>query len=365
MPNFNGLWTKTQQMQASSVWPRTPNAPTGISATISNSRSVVSFTAPTDIGYPAGITSYRVTANPGNITAVGTSSPITITGLTNDTNYTISVCAINLSGNSPESSTVSVTPVNLGQVLYNTAGTYSWVAPTGVTSISVVAVGAGGGGYVHAGGGGGLRYYNNLTVTPGSSYTITVGLPGGSQDTNINGGNSSFAASLVANGGASGNQSLSRTGTGGTGTSIGGSIGGGNGGTGSLYNGSYRGGGGGAGGYAGAGGNGTTGGTATAGAGGGAGGGYSNFNNSNMGAGGGVGIYGQGANGAAGTSNTNDAGGKGGSGGANGAYQGGSDAYKGGYYGGGASGDGAGGVGAVRIIWGPGRSFPSTNTTDL
>ena len=66
---------------------------------------------------------------------------------------------------------------------YTTAGTYSWVAPAGVTSVSVVAVGggAGGGGYrccctsiatVHGGGGGGLGYQNNLTVVPGNSYSV-------------------------------------------------------------------------------------------------------------------------------------------------------------------------------------------------
>ncbi len=33
-----------------------------------------------------------------------------------------------------------------GQQAYTTAGTYSWVAPSGVTSVSVVAVGGGGSG---------------------------------------------------------------------------------------------------------------------------------------------------------------------------------------------------------------------------
>ena len=32
-----------------------------------------------------------------------------------------------------------------GQQAYTTAGTYSWVCPAGVTSVSVVAVGGGGG----------------------------------------------------------------------------------------------------------------------------------------------------------------------------------------------------------------------------
>ena len=57
-----------------------------------------------------------------------------------------------------------------GQQAYTTAGTYSWVAPSGVTSISVVAVGGGG----RAGGGGGLGYKNNITVTPGNSYSVVI-----------------------------------------------------------------------------------------------------------------------------------------------------------------------------------------------
>ena len=69
-----------------------------------------------------------------------------------------------------------------GQQEYTTAGTYSWVAPTGVTSVSVVAIGAGGSidfsgsSYVNrgGGGGGGLGYKNNYTVTPGNSYTVVV-----------------------------------------------------------------------------------------------------------------------------------------------------------------------------------------------
>jgi hypothetical protein len=56
-----------------------------------------------------------------------------------------------------------------GQEAYVAAGTYSWIAPTGVTAVSVVCVGAGGGGdnyYGSGGGGGALAYINNRSVTP-------------------------------------------------------------------------------------------------------------------------------------------------------------------------------------------------------
>ena len=72
-----------------------------------------------------------------------------------------------------------------GQDAYITAGTFTWVAPAGVTKVSVVAVGGGGATAEsgcppnQAGGGGGaLAYANNITVIPGNSYTAIVGAKG-------------------------------------------------------------------------------------------------------------------------------------------------------------------------------------------
>lgn len=219
------------------------------------------------------------------------------------------------------------------QQAYTTPGTYSWVAPTGVSSVSVVAVGGGG-----SRGGGGLGYKNNIAVTPGSSYTVVVGV-GGSAITGIQGGDSYFINTSTVKGG------------GGTST-VGGSFtgdGGGNGGEGSFS-------GGGAGGYAGNGGNSNSG--AAANSGGGGGGGFDGTGNNGYG-GGGVGILGIGA-----TGGVN----QGGSGGGDGLVSG---NVRGGLYGGGGSygvnyGNGSGAGGAVRIIWpGTARSFPSTDTGDV
>ena len=109
---------------------------------------------------------------------------------------------------------------------YRTPGTYTWVAPTGVTSIQVLVVGGGGGGsnYNSAGGGGagGLIYNSAFAVTPGSSYTVTVGAGGrpaiGQADGSLpalNGGNSVFAT-LTAFGGGNGGQGNAYGGTRGT-----------------------------------------------------------------------------------------------------------------------------------------------------
>lgn len=113
MPNYSGVWSLSQQFQGrgQNLWPATPGAPTGVTATGGNAAASVAFTAPTDTGVPAGITGYRVTSSPGAITATGASSPISVTGLTNGTSYTFTVAAQNASGYGPESSASnSVTP---------------------------------------------------------------------------------------------------------------------------------------------------------------------------------------------------------------------------------------------------------------
>ena len=73
---------------------------------------------------------------------------------------------------------------------FTTPGRYTWIVPEGVTSISVLAVGAGGGGgaistnpsyvtqSVNGGGGGGYAYMYNYPVTPGDAYTVQVGAGG-------------------------------------------------------------------------------------------------------------------------------------------------------------------------------------------
>lgn len=391
MPNFSGIWSTAQQFQArgQNIWPKPPCAPTGVTGTAGNAQVSVAFTAPSCTGkYPAGVATYTATSTPGCFTASGASSPLVVTGLTNNTAYTFKVKATGSNGLTGPCSAASgsVTPINMGQQVYTTAGTYSWVAPACVTSVSVVAVGGGGaGGYTGSspypgGSGGGLGYRNNYSVTPGNSYTVVVGargLGGAGSGYATNGGNSYFISTCIVAGyggqvnGASGGSYA------GTGGGNGGSGGGG----------FYYGSGGGAGGYSGAGGDGRSGGTSAnpqaglAGAGGGGGGGGSGTSDAcgawyaSAGGGGGVGLYGQGSNGSGGAASTSGGpgggGGSGGSSGASGYQSSGGIVYGGcgGAYGGGGGSSantnlagGNGGSGAVRIIW-PGntRSFPSTN----
>lgn len=83
-----------------------PGSPTSVSASYGDAQSVISFTAPVNNG-GSPITSYTVTSNPGGFTATGSSSPITITGLTNGVSYTYTVVATNSVGDSPPSSASS------------------------------------------------------------------------------------------------------------------------------------------------------------------------------------------------------------------------------------------------------------------
>lgn len=265
-----------------------------------------------------------------------------------------------------------------GQIVYTEPGTYSFTVPDDVFFLGALCIGGGGGGSrdnnnaeTGGGGGGGLRFTRYLPVNPGEILTIVVGSGGPGATSNGSGtagGNTTISRGgttlLQANGGGGG--TITTGGTGGTGTTLGGIIGGGNGGNGGNEDNTNNtdGGGGGAGGYSGNGGvGGTNAGTGGNGTGGGGGGGGAA--GTGGGGGGGVGLLGGDGtlNGTGGTGGGTNPGG-GGSGGSTGS------GLNGGLYGGGGGGnDGASGGnganGAARIIWGPNRTYPSTNATNV
>ncbi|QQN73167.1 hypothetical protein [Croceicoccus sp. YJ47] len=221
-----------------------------------------------------------------------------------------------------------------------------WTVPRGVREICALCIGAGGVRTSQtslAGAGGGLAWKNRIPVTPGETLTIRVG----KRHVTFDAATRASTASYIARAG----QYLAHASGGGEGDQYGTPTvhdGGGNGGAGSY-------GGGGAGGYSGKGGNGGASNIAPLpGEGGGGGGAYVSSGSDVYHGGGGVGLYGQAASGAAGTFNSQ--GGKGGSGGAPGTTLAGGDYGGGGSYTVGAK----AGRGAVRIIWGPKRAFPST-----
>jgi hypothetical protein len=70
MPNFQGVWSLSEQYQAigSQNWPMAPGAPTGVSASAGDAQATVSFTAPSFTGVPPGVTQYRAISDPGGVT---------------------------------------------------------------------------------------------------------------------------------------------------------------------------------------------------------------------------------------------------------------------------------------------------------
>ena len=76
-----------------------------------------------------------------------------------------------------------------GQQAFTTSGTHTWTCPSGVSAISIVAIGGGGKGGGGGGGGAGLGYKNNYAVTAGQDYTVVVGGPGSN---NTHGGDTYF-----------------------------------------------------------------------------------------------------------------------------------------------------------------------------
>ena len=296
---------------------------------------------------------------------------------------------------SPQGGAGGGSTTDSGQEAFTSSGSYSWTCPDNVYDVCVVCVGGGGGSTTDeqgAGGGAGLGWANAIPVTPGTSYTVGVGAKGTPASPGNyagNGGNSYFIDTNTVYGGGGGgtgrdrNGSANRPGYGGEGGGYGGSAGssqgggfggdGGNGNQSSLSDTGQSCGGGGAAGYSG---NGGRGGqynsdNATNGSGGGGGGGRTNIGNNEIygGGGGGVGLNGEGSSGTRGDTGNGGAG-RGGSGGSDGqGNPSGNPDVPGGDYGGGAGSNDSygsyGGKGGVRIIWGPGRAFPSTNTADV
>ena len=287
--------------------------------------------------------------------------------------------------------------------LFDTPGTHSWTCPAGVSSVSVVCVGAGGsGGWQWSsggGGGGGLGWKNNIAVTAGQSYSVVVGDHGGEVANAYNattgiGGNSYFISTSTVCGFGAGGGGLDYAGntkSTGHGAHGGGYAGdgGGAGGDGAV-GGGWTEGGGGAGGYSGDGASRQTN-TTASGGGGGAGQYYSSTYG--VGAGGGVGVHGEGTSGTT-FGNGTGYGGKGGSGGGDGmagesAERSSSNIWTrsaldnttvrntivGGQYGGGGGGSGTsrgggpGGTGVVKLVYKTSGSttleFPSTNVGEV
>jgi titin len=89
-----------------------PGAPTSLVAASGNGSATISFSAPSYVGN--GIISYLYSTDGKNyVDLSSSSSPVTISGLTNGTTYSIRLKAKNSTGNSLASSAISVTPASV------------------------------------------------------------------------------------------------------------------------------------------------------------------------------------------------------------------------------------------------------------
>ncbi len=253
------------------------SAPTNIVATAgSNANASIAFTDTIN----TTVSFYTVTSSPGNITSIGTSSPITVTNLTNGTSYTFTVTANNANGSSPVSTesnsiTASTVPTISGGTLTSDS-TYYYRTFTSTGSLNIsgnsaivdfLIIGGGGSGARGGsstsqgtdGGGGGagkVTLISSATLAPGA-YVATIGAGGAGPsfpNSGNNGTQTSFNSQIAiggntgsnatwpnSNGGTSGSGQIggtpnSSSGGGGGGESNPGSSGGGTlGGTGGSY----------------------------------------------------------------------------------------------------------------------------------
>jgi hypothetical protein len=160
-----------------------PGAPTiGTATKTGSTTATLSFTPPT-INNGAAVSGYTVTSFPGGITATGSSSPISITGLTAATAYTFTITATNSAGTSISSNpsnqitsdaTVPGAPtIGTAVKLTSTTATVAFTAPAsdGGASISNYTVTSTPGNIVASGS---TSPITVVGLTPATAYTFTV-----------------------------------------------------------------------------------------------------------------------------------------------------------------------------------------------
>ena len=142
------------------------NAPTSLSAIPTNTTVAISFTAPTNNG-GSDITNYEYSFNLSSWTAISPAdavSPVTVSGLTQNTAYTIYLRAVNIVGSGPASSGVAFTTEGVP------TGTPTITSvPVDVTTATV--------NYTYPGGGGAVTGWDLYVANQTNSWNNTTASP--------------------------------------------------------------------------------------------------------------------------------------------------------------------------------------------
>lgn len=186
--------TKKMQVWDGSVWlaitNAPPDAPTSLSAIESNTSVAISFTPGADNG--AEITNYKYAISTDGGVSYGSyialspedsTSPITVSGLSMGTTYSIKLRAVNRIGDGIESSPVSFTTSTMVNIEY------------------VVIAGGGGGGQTYGAGGGAGGYRSSVSGESsgrGASAETAFSVGAGTYTVTVGGGGTALQAELEA-----------------------------------------------------------------------------------------------------------------------------------------------------------------------
>jgi hypothetical protein len=132
--NFNGLYSGVSNIVP--AVPGVPSAPTITNITTSIGQAIINFTAGSNNG--SAITGYQYSKDNGtNWVSVGTTTPITVTGLTNETTYDFQIRAVNAIGAGPYASRGSTLVTDITYTLSGSNATITGTRAGAVTTTTV------------------------------------------------------------------------------------------------------------------------------------------------------------------------------------------------------------------------------------
>lgn len=216
---YNSFGTSVASPSTTQTLTTVPNAPTiGTAADTGGGQTLtLTFTAPNTGG--KAITNYKYSTDGTTYTALSpaqTTSPLTISGLTNGVSTTLRIKAVNANGDSAASGVSNAaTPTFASGFL--SSGTYT-IPATGTYILKAVGGGGSSGGNSNQANGGGSGYYTTLTTSLTAGDVLTINIGAGGPVTTNNGGTTTIVkggTTLVS--AAGGNYGSSATGNGGSG----------------------------------------------------------------------------------------------------------------------------------------------------